>query len=94
MKLSEIRQEQIKDFCGVSGTDSDDILSAVAAGAKSFVLSYTGLTEEEADEHEDLTLAFLTLVNEMYLNRTYTVDSGNINPFAAQIMGLHCVNLM
>ena len=94
MKLSKATLETAKDFCGISSSDSDSILEMIMAGAKSFILGYTGLALDDADEYEDLTLAFMTLVNEMYTNRTYTIDVQNISPFAKQILDLYRVNLL
>ena len=94
MKLSELTLEQVKEFCGASNDDSAGTLELIKSGALSFVLSETGLTAKEADEHADLTLAALVLMNEMYTNRTYTVDSSSVNPFADQILSLHRVNLL
>lgn len=94
MKLSEATIEAAKDYCGISNSDSDNILGMIVAGARAFVLGYTGLALEDADYHEDITLAFMTLVNEMYTNRTYTVELHNLNPFARQILDLYRVNLL
>lgn len=94
MKLSEVTLDRVKAYCGVSGTDSDGLLELIMDGARAFMLNYTGLTEEQAEEYSDLTLAYLVLVNEMFTNRTYTVDMQSVNPFAAQIMGLYRMNLL
>ncbi len=94
MKLSEASLASVKDFCGESSNDSDSIIEMIMAGARSFVLGYTGLTLEAADEYEDLTLAFMTLVNEMYTNRTYSVDVQNLNRFVKQILDLYRVNFL
>lgn len=94
MKLSDVSLDNVRDFCGISSDTSNDIVQILVDGAKHFVLSQTGLDEAEADDHDDLTLAFMTLVNEMYTNRTYTVDVQNVNPFASDIIGQHRTNLL
>ena len=94
MKLSGISREQIKDFCGISGDESDEVLDIISAGSRAFICGYTGLSEEEADEREELSMAFLVLVNEMFTNRTLSVDGANINPFARQILDMHRTNLL
>ena len=94
MKLSAVSLDNVRDFCGISSDTSDDIVQILVDGAKHFVLSQTGLDEAAADDHDDLTLAFMTLVNEMYTNRTYTVDVQNVNPFADAIIGQHRTNLL
>ena len=94
MKLSEVKLSDVKAFCGVSGNDSDALLEMTMQGARNYVLNRTGLDEAAADELPDLTLAFMVLVNEMFTNRTYTVDEGSINPFAEQILSLYNMNLL
>ncbi len=94
MKISELGLNRVKAFCGVSESDSDDVLTVALDAAKAFVAGYTGLSAEQSDEHEDLTAAVLILVNEMFVNRVYTVDSGTINPTAKQIMDMHSRNLL
>lgn len=94
MKLSDVSLDNVRDFCGISSDTTDDMVQLIADGAKHFILSQTGLDEAAADEHDDLTLAFMTLVNEMYTNRTYTVDTQNINPFADAIIGQYRTNLL
>ena len=88
MTLSEARTNTslVKDFCGISGGDSDALLEVYSDAAVSFMLSYTGLDEAGADEHPDLVYAFLALVCEMFNNRTMTVDENTLNPTAEQIM--------
>ncbi len=94
MKISEIDLNRVKAFCGVSESDSDELLTVALDAAKAFVVGYTGLSVEQADEHEDLTAAVLILVNEMFVNRVYTVDTSTINPTAKQIMDMHSRNLL
>ena len=94
MGLSEVSLEQIKDFCGVSGDDSDALLELISDGARGFILGYTGLDEAAADKLSDLSLAFMVLVNEMFTNRTYTVETDKLNPFVAQVLASHRENLL
>ena len=43
--------------------------------AKNYVLKYTGLNKEKADEEEDLSFAVLAIVGEFYENRINSVTS-------------------
>lgn len=90
MKISEITDEEIKEYCGMS--DDVSILDIYKAAAKSFVLGYTGLTAEEADEHEDLTIAYCVLINDMSFNRDYTVSRDAVNPCVRTILSLYSKN--
>ena len=93
-RLSEITLDKVRNYCGVSGADSDGMLEIMTAAARSFLLNRTGLSAEEADEYPDLTLAAFVLINEMFSNRTYAVDSTNMNPFVENIIGQYRMNLL
>lgn len=56
--------------------------------------SYTGLSEEEMDAHEDLAIAVLVLCADLYENRLTTVDTANVNRTVSCILGMHCKNLI
>mgnify|MGYP000476992009 FL=1 len=73
---------------------SDDItiLDIYKASAKAFILGYTGLTTDEIDTHEDLTLAYCVLINEMSFNRDYTVNRDTLNPCVSTILSLYSKN--
>jgi hypothetical protein len=98
MKISEIT---LDDICQQSRVDynADDaqetaLLTAMKTAAVEFVRAYTGLSDEEMDEHEDLTIAVLVLAADMVDNRTMTVDKNNVNRVVDTILGMHCRNLI
>ena len=64
------------------------------AAAIAFVKGFTGLSEEELDQHEDITIAVLMLIADMYDNRQIQVDKNTINRTADTILGMHSVNLL
>ena len=96
MKVSEITRSAAADFCRIIEEDmtpaEETTLDAMIAAAKQYCTGYTGLTEAELDEHEDITIAVLVLVGDMYDNRQMYVDKANINRTADTILGMHCVN--
>lgn len=96
MKISEITPEIVKDYCGISDNDSDEIIkNALMPSAKSYIVGYTGLSEEEIDEHEDLSIAFMVLVSDMYSQRDYTLSfQKQVNPAVSTILGLYSVNYL
>ena len=55
---------------------------------------YTGLDETAIDTHEDITIAVLVLVSDMYDNRQMTVDKNNVNRVVDTILGMYCENLL
>ena len=96
MKVSELSLNEICDYCRIIIEDQSDAeirtLEAMMAAAIKYCVGYTGLTEAELDEHEDITIAVLTLTGDMYDNRSMYVDKSNINRTADTILGMHCVN--
>lgn len=94
MKVSGITLDFVKDYCGVSGNDSDLLFEGYMAAAKSFICGYTGLTAEQIDLHEDISIAYLCLINEMHTNRTRTVDRAELNPTVEQILSMYSVNYL
>ena len=75
------RTEKLKNIAAM--TEDCGNLEIYKASALSFIAGYTGLSEDEMDEHEDLTLAWLALINDMSLNREYTVKPGRAEPLRA-----------
>ena len=52
------------------------------------------LTQDKLDEHEDLTIAVLTLISDMWDNRSMTIQKSNINIVVDAILGMHRTNLV
>ena len=96
MKISEITPEIVKDYCGISDNDSDELIKNVLMpAAKSYIIGYTGLPAEKLDDYEDFAHAFLVLVNDMYTQRDYTLSfQKQINPAVSTILGLYSVNYL
>lgn len=98
MKVSEIT---IKDICRQIRTEEAYLteedrkyLSIIQKAAMGYVKGYTGLDEAAIDTHEDITIAVLVLVSDMYDNRQMTVDKNNVNRVVDTILGMYCVNLL
>lgn len=96
MKISEISIQTVKDYCGISDDDSDEIIKNILVpSAKSYIVSYTGLPAEDLDRYDDFAYAMLILVNDMYTSREYTINLGRqINPAVKTLLGLHSVNYL
>ena len=96
MKISDITLQIVKDFCGISDNDSDEIIkNLMIPSAKSFITSYTGLSSENLDKYEEFAFAMLILVNDMYSNREYTLNvNRQVNPAVKTLLGMHSVNYL
>lgn len=96
MKISELTSAIVKDYCGISDDDSDDIIEKLLLpAAKAFVRQYTGLDEEKIDENEDLAVACMVLVNDMFTQRDYTLSMHKqVSPTVKTILDMHSVNYL
>ena len=94
MKISELTIEDLKKYANVYHNEDDKIFNAILAACKSYIKSYTGLSDELIDTKEDLTIALTVLVNEMYDNRSFTVQDDKVNVIIKSILDMHCVNLL
>ena len=70
------------------------LISAMQAAAVEYCKGYTGLNADELDIHEDITIAVLTLISDMWDNRSMTIDRANVNRVVDTILGMHSVNLV
>ena len=98
MKVSELTIPIIANYCRIMDDDVSDSenlsLEAMKIAAISYARSYTGLSDLEMENHEDITIAILTLIADMYDNRSMIVDKNNINRTADVILSMHAKNLL
>lgn len=87
MKISELTDAIIKEFCGIDG--DCNLLDVYKSAAELFIKSETSLNDEEIDGHEDLSIAYLMLINDMSQNRDYVVTKETINPTVSRILGFY-----
>lgn len=94
MTISSLTTAVVKDYCGISDTDSDDLITNVLLpAAKAYIIGYTGLTAEKCDEYNDLTVACMVLVNDMFTQRDYTISSHRqLSPTVKNILSMYAVN--
>lgn len=93
MKVSEITVQKIADYLRLDDA-SDTALPSFLEAARAYVRGYTGLTDEEIDEHPDFAVAVLVLIQDFYDNRTMTPSNGNVNRVIDAILSMHAVNLV
>jgi hypothetical protein len=105
MKISEVTIKELKDYAHVYHNEDDNLFGAILIACKSYISSYTGLplvddpatpdvVEKNCDAHEDLTIALFVLSNELYDNRTFTVENDKVNTVIKSILDMHSVNLL
>lgn len=93
MKVSEIETENVAEYLRLDEYDEVQ-MSAILDSAKAFIRSYTGLTDDEINSHDDFYIVVMILCQDMYDNRCMYVDKNNINKVVETILGMHCVNLL
>ncbi len=87
MKISEITTSILAEYIRA---ESDDILiTPLFTAAKAYVMSYTGLTETQLDDHEDLSAVIMLLCSDLYDNRLMTLPGSATNQLAESIMDQH-----
>jgi len=98
MTISGLTNANICEYLRINTSDADTVvLEGAKAAAKKLIESRTGLTAEEADEYQDLAIAYLVLIQDMYDNRSYMQDSqhtGGANRVVECILGMHERNLI
>lgn len=102
MKISEITAEDVAKYLRLESGECDNVqLGAIMDAAKSYILHYTGLPEtaqEEGektlDDYADFWIAYMVLCQDMYDNRTYTVENGSVNRVVESVLGMHARNLL
>lgn len=93
MKLSELTERDVGIYCRIEGEDVA-LVPAYIDAAKSFILRQTGLSEDEADERPELTIAALALLGDFYEKRTMSDETATENRTVAAIIGMHCRHLV
>lgn len=76
-------------------TDEKRLLeNIILPGAIAYCVGQTGLSKEELDEHEDITIAVLCVIAEMWDNRSITINQDKLNPVVDAILSMYPTNLL
>lgn len=93
MKVSEITIDDVQEYINCYDEDKKKLQIFIDA-SKSYIRGYTGLTDEQIDEHEEFTVAIMVLCNEMFENRGMSVNSDKANKLITSILDMYSVNLL
>ena len=94
MKISDVTLMDMREYLRAETETDDTFLTAVMTAARKMILNYTGLSEDELDNYEDLTIAYQIICSDMYDVRTFTVASDKLNPTVKNILNMHSMNLV
>lgn len=93
MRMSEVSVENLMEY--LREEEESELLSSILSAGKQYVLQFTGLSEEEANEKEDLSLALLAVCADLYDKRGM-ISSANLNEnlLISGILESHRVNFV
>jgi len=94
LKISEIETTLLKQYLRIDFSDDDVLLQIIMDSAKSYLIEYTGLENIVLDTKEDLTMAYLALVSDMYDNRSFTVEKDKVNKLIDTMLNMYSINLL
>lgn len=96
IKVSEVTVSNLGDFLRLSEYSQSEqaLLETIIASGKAYITTFTGLTTEQLDLYPDITLALLVICQDMWDNRSYYVESNNVNKVVEGILSSHSVNLL
>jgi len=96
MRVSEITPGELAKYAREDETDTE-ILSTftiILSAVKAYIKGYTGLSDEQLDTKEDISITVFVLANEMYENRIFTMKDNNVNKVVQTILDMHSINLL
>lgn len=98
MHIGEVTLEYVTQYLridDVNDTETKEIESLMES-ALQYITAYTGLTEEELDKHEDITVAYLVLIQDMFDNRNLYLDNrlNKSNQLIENILAMHSINYL
>ncbi|WP_259596015.1 head-tail connector protein [Clostridium botulinum] len=91
--MNEVTTDLLVNYCNAYDEDKE-LLEIFKDASVDYIKSYTGLTDEEINNKNDLTIALLVLVSGMFDSRSIEADKTNINLILDSILGLHSRNLV
>lgn len=95
-KVSQITASDLAAYIRLDDVTTGDTntLNNLLAVAISFIVNYTGRSEEELDNYPDFVIVVFILCQDMWDNRTLYVDKTNLNKVVETVLGMHSVNLL
>lgn len=95
MKFNSISLIELKEHLRIEDDYDNVMLENYLSLAKKYILSQTGLTEEQTENKDELAFAVLALAGDFYENRIHSVTIQNKpNPIVESILAMHSVNLL
>lgn len=95
-KVSDIKAVDLAEYLRLTDPTTSDLntLSSLQGVAETYITQYTGKTLEQLDDYQDIVIAVMVLVQDMWDNRALYVDESNVNKVVESILSLHSGNLL
>lgn len=95
MKINDVTVNDLKDYLNIMHDEDDTLIRSILYGTRAYIKNYTGLTTENMDKYDELSITLFVIASEMYDNRLMTVDKiSKVNPLVENMLNLHSVNLL
>lgn len=99
MKINEISLKticnHIREVPENLASEDIELLTAIKTAAVNYCSQYTGLSENDLNNYEDITIACLVLISEMWDNRSISAEqSSGSNVVIENILSMHAKNLL
>ncbi|MBR6968470.1 MAG: phage gp6-like head-tail connector protein [Ruminococcus sp.] len=94
MKISAVSDDYIINYLREDPTDAEvrTMIAPMKTAALEYLAAHTGLDQSGLDQYEDLTFAYLMLIEDLYDNRSTTVSSSTRNKTLDTILSLHSLH--
>lgn len=95
MNHLDLTIEDVKNYARVDHSEDDFLIDTLITGCKAYLISYTGLTECEAQKKGELRMVLLALIKDCYENRGFVMDNVNQilkNPMVECVLNMHSRN--
>lgn len=66
-----ITLENVKEHLKIDHNNDDELIQLLLDGSKKYVLNYTGLSPEELENNQDICIAILVIISNIYDKRIY-----------------------
>lgn len=93
MTINRIKEEDVLEYLRLDEAQ-EALIKPMMKAAKQYILDYTGMSEDDLDDHEDLYVAFMVLMQDMYDTRAMYVDKANVNRVVDSILFRHRTNFV
>lgn len=95
-KVSDITAADLAEYLRLVDPTVDDYktLASLQGVAETYITQYTGKTIAQLDDYQDIVIAVMVLVQDMWDNRSLYVETSNVNKVVESILGLHSGNLL